>query len=93
MSENKESVVLKRICIFFIGLVIGLVAGHKHGENEMKERIHDRVMKKAEKPMLRRQRNKAPEPRDETFFEKKKKRQKLREQKEKTETPRVRVPR
>ena len=48
MSENNESVVLKRICIFFIGLVIGLVAGHKHGENEMKERIHDRVMKKRE---------------------------------------------
>ena len=78
MSENNESVVLKRICIFFIGLVIGLVAGHKHGENQMKERIHDRVMKQAEKPIL---------------LEKRKKRQKLREQKEKTETPRVRVPR
>jgi hypothetical protein len=69
---------LKRICIFFIGLVIGLVAGHKHGENEMKERFHDRIMKKADKPVL---------------LEKRKKRQKLREQKEKTETPRVRVPR
>ena len=74
MSENNESVILKRICIFFIGLV----AGHKHGVNEMKERVHDRVMKQAEKPIL---------------LEKRKKRQKLREQKEKTETPRVRVPR
>ena len=91
MSENNESVILKRICIFFLGLVIGLVAGHKHGENEMKERIHDRVMKKAVKPMLRRQRNRAPEPRDETFFEKK---EKLRERMERTpETPRERVPR
>ena len=78
MSENNESVVLKRICIFFIGLVIGLVAGHKQGENEMKERFHDRMMKKADKPVL---------------LEKRKKRQKLREQKEKTETPRIRVPR
>ena len=78
MSENNESVILKRICIFFLGLVIGLVAGNKHGENEMKERIHDRVMKQAEKPIL---------------LEKRKKRQKLHEQKEKTETPRVRVPR
>ena len=67
-----NNVVIKRICIFFLGLVIGLVAGHKHGVTEMKERFHNRVMKKAEKPMLRRQRNKAPEPRDETFFEKKK---------------------
>ena len=69
MSENNESVVLKRICIFFIGLVIGLVAGHKHGENKMKERVHDRVMKKAEKSV---QRNRIPEPRGKTFFEKKK---------------------
>ena len=52
MSEKNENVVLKRICIFFIGLVIGLVAGHRHGVNEMKERVHDRVMKQAEKPVL-----------------------------------------
>ena len=78
MSENNESVVLKRICIFFIGLVIGLVAGHRHGVNEMKERVHDRVMKQAEKPIL---------------LEKRKKRQKLREHLERTETPRIRVPR
>ena len=64
-----NNVILKRICIFFIGLVIGLVAGHKHGVTEMKERFHDRVMKKAEKPV---QRNRIPEPRGKTFFEKKK---------------------
>ena len=69
MSENNESVILKRICIFFLGLVIGLVAGHKHGVTEMKERFHDRVMKKAEKPV---QRNRIPEPRGKTFFENKK---------------------
>lgn len=78
MSENNESVVLKRICIFFIGLVIGLVAGHKHGENEMKERFHDRMMKKAEKPVL---------------LEKREKRKKLQEHLDRTETPRIRVPR
>jgi len=78
MSENNENVVLKRICIFFIGLVIGLVAGHRHGVNEMKERVHDRVMKQAEKPIL---------------LEKRKKRQKLREHLERTETPKERVPR
>lgn len=64
-----NNVVIKRICIFFLGLVIGLVAGHKHGVTEMKERFHDRVMKKAEKPV---QRNRIPEPRGKTFFEKKK---------------------
>ena len=64
-----NNVILKRICIFFIGLVIGLVAGHKRGVTEMKERFHDRVMKKAEKPV---QRNRIPEPRGKTFFEKKK---------------------
>ena len=78
MSENNESVVLKRICIFFIGLVIGLVAGHKHDENEMKERFHDRMMKKAERPVL-------PEKRE--------KRKKLQEHLERTETPRIRVTR
>jgi hypothetical protein len=78
MSENNESVVLKRICIFFIGLVIGLVAGHRHGVNEMKERVHDRVMKQAEKPVL---------------LEKRERRKKLREHMQRTETPKERVPR
>ena len=90
MSENNESVVLKRICIFFIGLVIGLVAGHKHGVNEMKERVHDRVMKKAERPV---QRNIMPKPREESFFEKRENRKKLREHMQRTETPKERVPR
>ena len=72
MSEKNENVVLKRICIFFIGLILGLLAGQKIGENKMKERFHDRLMKQAEKPAFKRQRNKAPEPRGETFFEKKK---------------------
>ena len=78
MSENNESAVLKRICIFFIGLVIGLVAGHRHGVNEMKERVHDRVMKQAEKPVL---------------LEKRERRKKLREHMQRTETPKERVPR
>ena len=63
-----NNIIIKRICIFFLGLGIGLVAGHKHGVSEMKERFHNRVMKKAEKPV---QRNRIPEPRGKTFFEKK----------------------
>ena len=78
MSENNESVVLKRICIFFIGLILGLLAGHKSGETKMKERFHDRMMKKAARPML---------------LEKREKRKKLQEHLERTETPRIRVPR
>ena len=76
MSENNESVVLKRICIFFIGLILGLLTGHKSGETKMKERFHDRMMKKAERPML---------------LEKREKRKKLKEHLERTETPRIRV--
>ena len=78
MSENNESVVLKRICIFFIGLILGLLAGHKSGEAKMKERFHDRMMKKAERPIL---------------LEKREKRKKLQEHLERTEPPRIRVPR
>ena len=78
MSEKNENVVLKRICIFFIGLILGLLAGHKSGEAKMKERFHDRVMKKAERPIL---------------LEKREKRKKLKEHLERTETPRIRVPR
>ena len=60
-----NNVVLKRICIFFLGLGIGLVAGHKHGVAEMKERFHNRVMKKAEKSVLPRY-EKQPEPFEES---------------------------
>jgi hypothetical protein len=73
-----NNVVIKRISIFFLGLVIGLVAGHKHGVTEMKERFHNRVMKKVEKPVL---------------LEKRENRKKLREHLERTETPKIRVPR
>ena len=58
MSENNENVVLKRICIFFIGLILGLLAGHESGETKMKERFHDRMMKKAERPVLLEKREK-----------------------------------
>ena len=78
MSEKNENVVLKRICIFFIGLILGLLAGHKSGEAKMKERFHDRMMKKAERPIL---------------LEKREKRKTLQEHLERTETPRIRVPR
>ena len=87
-----NNVVLKRICIFFLGLGIGLVAGHKHGVAEMKERFHNRVMKKAEKSVLPRY-EKQPEPFEKGLFDKREKREQLRERLEKKETPKVRVPR
>ena len=73
-----KNIVLKRICIFILGVVIGFGGGYKYHQTKVQHRVHDRLMKQAEKPIL---------------LEKRKKRQKLREQKEKTETPRVRVPR
>ena len=79
MSECKhECVILKRICIFFLGIVIGLAVGYKYGITEVKQRHHDRLMKQSEKPVL---------------LEKRERRKKLREHLERMETPKVRVPR
>jgi hypothetical protein len=79
MSECKhECIVLKRICIFILGVVIGFGGGYKYHQTKVQHRVHDRLMKKAEKPVL---------------LEKREKRKKLREHLERTETPKVRVPR
>ena len=73
MSECKhQCIVLKRICIFILGVVIGFAGGYKYHQTKVQHRVHDRLLKQAEKPLFKRQRNKTPEPRDETFFEKKK---------------------
>ena len=79
MSECKhECVILKRICIFFLGIVIGLAAGYQYGVTNYQQRHHDKFIKKAEKPIL---------------LERRERRKKLREHLERTETPKVRVPR
>ena len=79
MSECKhECVILKRICIFILGVVIGFAGGYKYGFSERTVRTHDRLMKQAEKPML---------------LERRERRKKLREHLERTETPKLRVPR
>ena len=79
MSECKyECVILKRICVFILGVVIGLAAGYQYGVTNYQQRQHDKFIKKAEKPML---------------LERRERRRKLREQLERTETPKVRVPR
>ena len=79
MSECKhECVILKRICIFFLGLAIGGFAGYKFGFTERTVRMHDKLMKQAEKPVL---------------LERRERRKILREHLERTETPKVRVPR
>ncbi len=79
MSECKhECVILKRICIFILGVVIGFVGGYKFGFTEHTVRMHDRLMKQSEKPVL---------------LEKRERRKKLREHMQRTETPKERVPR
>ena len=79
MSECKyECVILKRICIFFLGIAIGLAAGYQYGVSNKAHRIHDRLLKQAEKPVL---------------LEKRENRQRLREHMQRTETPKERVPR
>ena len=79
MSECKhECVILKRICTFILGVVIGLTVGYKFGLTEAEQNHHDKFIKKAEKPML---------------LERRERRKKLREHLERTETPKVRVPR
>ena len=40
-----QNVILKRICIFFLGITIGLVAGYKYVA-EMRVRFENRMMKK-----------------------------------------------
>ena len=53
MSECKhECVILKRICIFFLGLAIGCAAGYMYGIAECKERVQNRMKQNAEKPTL-----------------------------------------
>ena len=75
MSECKhQCIVLKRICIFILGVLIGFAGGYKYHQTKVQHRVHDRLLKQAEKPLFQRRRNKAPEPRDETFFERKKER-------------------
>ena len=79
MSECKhECVILKRICTFFLGIVIGLAIGYKYGLVEAEQYNHEEFIKEAEKPML---------------LERRERRKKLREHLERTETPKVRVPR
>jgi len=79
MSECKcDCVVLKRICTFFLGVVIGLTVGYKFGLTEAEHNHHDNFIEEAEKPVL---------------LEKRERRKKLREHLERTETPRIRVPR
>jgi hypothetical protein len=79
MAECKhECVILKRICIFFLGIVIGLAAGYQYGVSNKAHRIHDRLLKEVGKPVL---------------LEKRERRKKLREHMQRTETPKERVPR
>ena len=93
MSDCKhECVILKRICIFILGVVIGFVGGYKYGFAERTERMHDRLMKQAEKPMFKRY-GKQPEPFEKGLFDKREKREQLRERMKEKKTPKERIPR
>ena len=53
MSDCKhECVILKRICTFFLGMVIGLASGYKYGVTEVNNRVNQRIKQNAEKPTL-----------------------------------------
>ena len=93
MAECKhECIVLKRICIFIVGVVIGFGGGFKYHQAKVQHRVHDRLLKQAEKPLFKRY-GKQPEPFEKGLFDKREKREQLRKRLEQTETPKVRVPR
>ena len=93
MSECKhQCVILKRICIFFLGIVIGLAAGYQYGVSNKAHRIHDRLLKQAEKPLFKRY-GKQPEPFEKGLFDKREKREQLRERMQEKKTQKERVPR
>ena len=63
MSECKhQCIVLKRICIFIVGVVIGFGGGFKYHQDKVQHRVHDRLLKQAEKPLFKRY-GKQPESR------------------------------
>ena len=55
MSECKhQCIILKRICIFILGVVIGFAGGYKYHQTKVQHRVHDRLLKQAEKPLFKR---------------------------------------
>jgi hypothetical protein len=78
MSENNDCVTLKRVCAFFLGVVIGLTAGYQYGVGQVKQNFNNRIFEEVGKPVL---------------LEKRERRKKLREHMQRTETPKERVPR
>ena len=51
-------IIVKRLCIFFLGLGIGLYMGHQHGVTKTHERIQKRMLDRKE-----RMRDVVPSPR------------------------------
>ena len=93
MSECKhQCIVLKRICIFILGVVIGFGGGFKYHQAKVEIRVNDRLMKQAEKPLFKRY-GKQPEPFEKGLFDKREKREELRQRMQEKKTPKERVPR
>ena len=70
MSECKhQCIILKRICVFILGVVIGFGGGFKYYQVVVEHRVHDRLLRDPVKPQ--RNTNNVPKPRKESFFDKK----------------------
>lgn len=66
----KDNIIVKRLCIFFVGLVIGLIAGHNHGVVETEEHYKKRILLDRKPHYMRwKERNVAPPPREKSFFD------------------------
>jgi len=61
MAECKhQCIILKRICIFILGVVIGFIGGYKYHHTEVQHRIHDKLLKEAEQPAVYKKRQRVP---------------------------------
>tara|TARA_R100001463_G_scaffold132256_1_gene192791 strand:- start:1814 stop:2008 length:195 start_codon:yes stop_codon:yes gene_type:complete len=63
MSDCKhECIILKRVCIFILGVVIGFAGGYKYAVIEVQHRVHDKLLKQAEQPVVfdKRKRERVP---------------------------------
>jgi|LUMI01.1.fsa_nt_gb uncharacterized protein HemX len=71
MNENNDCVTLKRVCAFFLGVVIGLAAGYQYGVGQVRQNFNNRTIKQAEEPALPKYQKMQRERREKMLEEKK----------------------
>ena len=71
MNENNDCVTLKRVCAFFLGVVIGLAAGYQYGVGQIRQNFNNRTIKQAEEPALPKYQKMQRERREKMLEEKK----------------------